>query len=276
MLRSSIIFLSCLIICACGKQESNKSSIEDFEKTIDIKHLYDALNPYSVATENAKVLIDLPKYYKGKQEVFGLTMPSYAKLYKNNSEQYVEVRLEKLEAKQKKSITVSYTLGLNSTDELPQKKYIPIFTDLIKHIEINDAESLEYIASLKLVVDGWAKLQKKLPLDLDTLDEVKLDIVQRFIAAELLLSTGIEGWILTGFACETEADCAPQKQKLWLEYKKDKAIQTIVINGDLKPGEYLIPVKNVVDITSFNDFVSMSGSRSGSVQAIGVVLEVDK
>ncbi len=275
MFRNFIILAGCIIVCACEQPNNNTESASNFESQLTIKHEYNFLNPYAVETKNAKIMVELPQSISGDQGVFDLTLPENAKLYqKNNDEQYVEVRLAQLPVKHEGTVTIKYTLGQNSKAELAnnEEDYSPVFAELIKFIEVAEDSLLDYPASLKLVTENWEELQKQLPSETAELINIpgNVDVLQRFIAADFLLSRGAEGDVFAGFACQSKESCTVQQHIMWFTYNQDDKKKTVFLNGEVDASIHLIPVKRIDN--RINDFLN---NHSGA-EGVGVVVTISK
>lgn len=272
MFKQLLVFVSILSVVGCSGGEKELKSKQDYQDSFSVEHNYKLMNPYAKPSQAAKLIVDFPSSEEEFQGIFDLDLPQGASLYKKDSdEQYLELRIDNIPARQSIEFKLSYDVGQTSKKEFNKasQPYTPIFPEILSKISGSFDKDKGFKEALELISTDWDSLKDLLPEELmgetNAVDEVTL--IQKLVASDLFLSTGHDGDIVLGFYCAQEGLCKVEKQVIWLRYLKGEAVETEIL-ADLEGDVRLLPVKEIKSPKQIADYRL---NRNG-VEAIGVVI----
>lgn len=270
MFQRFITLVVVLVLCACSNGESEEKSKADFESKLLVSHSYDLVNPYAKTSEGARLIIDLPYKNESHQMLFDIDVPENSTIFeREGGEQYLEVSLGNMSAKQETSITLSYSLAQNSRSSLSTTDaYESIFPEMQHVIDFPEKSDITFESLKNKVLENWIALSALLPPELkDTKED--LDLIQNIVAADLLLLKSA-GEILIGFTCDSNSQCNVKDYALWLDYMEGEELRSIFLNQSVL-NDNRIAVKGVSKPKQIIDFLQ----DSIGVEGVGVLVSIN-
>jgi len=270
MFQQFVIFMSFLAFLGCSKNDTEEKSKADYKANFPVSHVYSLVNPYAVVANNPRLIIDLPTSAGQYQKMFDIEVSEEFKLLERvDGEQYLEVSLGRLPARQKYTFKFSYNLAQNPKSALSSvEPYQAIFSELIGQINLPENREITLKEAKKLVLESWVVLSETLSIELEE-DPSNIKLIQNIVAADLLLSQKGVGEILVGFNCEQGSKCIVGEQIVWLEYLEKEVRHSEVLSGSVL-SERRVAVKNLTQIDQVVEFLK----NSTGVEGVGVLVSV--